>query len=94
MSRVWSGIHGQRQKGERVRAAFYRNKSRIEVRNMRSDLAAKQYAGRNGFDGIEIDNQRCYVLSQAEGRRWLGPYNSDMWDSLYFGVRRHGAVPR
>ena len=54
---------------------------------MRSDLAAKQYAGRNGYNGIKIDGEdRHYILSQAEGRRWLGPYGENEWLHIYLGL--------
>ena len=71
-----------------IRAAFYRNKSRAEVRNMRSDLAAKQYAGRNGFDAIKVDGDRHYMLTQSDGRHWHGPWTEEAWLYQYMGFKK------
>jgi hypothetical protein len=92
LSLVVVGTPGGRQVSQ-ARAVFYKQRERKESRDVRSDLAAKQYAARMGYDSIEIQSvfggpsPRYYILSQAEGRRWMGPWEDEYWSYIY--LRAH-----
>lgn len=75
---------------ETMRVTYYKQESRRESRNARTVLAAKQFAGRNGYDSFSVDildyPMRYYILYQSEGRRWHGPMREAAWLRQYWGL--------